>query len=77
MKTILFLLCLVVCGMSIQIYTLKCQLNSLTEIVEKVNNTNVPRLTITGKYPYIEAKKGAIIIIDNKEKIKDENRNLD
>jgi len=46
------------------LYSLQLQLESLAEIVEKLEDRNVPQLTITGRYPYIEAKKGSIIIVE-------------
>ena len=49
----------------IYLYNLEKEINSLHEIVlELQENKNVPHLTITGKYPYIEAKKGTIIIVE-------------
>jgi len=59
------LLSIAVLGLSIEVFSLSQQMTYLTDSLERLTNTNVPRLTITGKYPYIEAKKGAIIIIND------------
>ena len=48
---------------TIYIYSLKREIDSLSEIVEDLQDRNIPQLIITGKFPYIEAKKGSIIVM--------------
>ncbi len=61
------------------LYSFQLQLESLAEIVEKLEDRNVPQLTITGKYPYIEAKEGAIIVLEGEQNVqlpnKEHNKN--
>jgi len=59
------------------LYSLQLQLESLAEIVEKLEDRNVPQLTITGKYPYIEAKRGAIIVLEGEQNVQIPNRKYD
>jgi len=67
---LLLLITLCVVLMGIWLYELDRQVQSLTDLVTDLSNSNVPNLTITGKYPYVEVNKGAIVVMDNKDKSK-------
>jgi len=49
------------------IWTLHQEVSSLQTIVEAVRDREVPRVTVTGKYPYINVEKGEVIIYDGRK----------
>jgi hypothetical protein len=63
---LLLFLCMALGG--VWLWQIEQEVRSLADIVVQLRDRNVPRLTVTGKYPYIEVEKGAMVVVSEEEK---------